>query len=310
MQMPTIVPQQRGRFYDGGSPTDDSGAGGDPPAPTAELEVKLERRLEPNGDEVFLLGRRIAYDDRHVGEIVVPTSYAGFKSDLTSVPRLFTWLVPKTGSHLPAALIHDGLIWDPADEEQTYVSTEGRSVDRVEADRVFRDGMADTGTGLVRRWLVWTAVTLATMLARQDTSSRRWVRWYYAVIVILTLGTIVWLGYLATADLFDRSDSWWLAYEVAWMSDRGFWTELVTGAAGAVVVPAVLGLLWGKFVRAGWIAGFGVGLLFHVTIALVVVSAAMVALEWLAARVGRALLLAGAVTVFVGAVVVFAGAAL
>ena len=41
--------------------------------------------------------RRIAYRDRQLGELLVPRATATFRTDLTSVPALFTWLVPKTG---------------------------------------------------------------------------------------------------------------------------------------------------------------------------------------------------------------------
>ncbi len=68
--------------------------------------------------------RRIAYRDRHLGELLVPRVTRTFRTDLTSVPALFTWLVPKTGLHLPATLLHDGLIHPP--DDVTYVSTEAR----------------------------------------------------------------------------------------------------------------------------------------------------------------------------------------
>ncbi len=61
--------------------------------------------------------------------------------------------MPRTGAHLPAALVHDALVGQRDDGAASYVSTQGHVVDRVEADRVFRDAMADTGTGVVRRWL-------------------------------------------------------------------------------------------------------------------------------------------------------------
>ena len=104
----------------------------------------LERHSE-EGVETIALERRLAYRDRHLGELLVPAD-AGFRTDLTSVPALFTWLVPKTGAHLPAALLHDALVAG-RDDPASYASTEGHVVDRVEADRVFRDAMADTGTG-------------------------------------------------------------------------------------------------------------------------------------------------------------------
>src|SRR5262245_34215965 len=44
--------------------------------------------------------------------VTVPPPNEKFTTDLASVPSLLTWLVPKSGAHLPAALIHDGLIPD------------------------------------------------------------------------------------------------------------------------------------------------------------------------------------------------------
>jgi hypothetical protein len=302
VQLSSAIRTQRSRFYDGGDP----GIPPSPPIPpdsSADVIVKLERRIvsiDGVEAETFVLERRIAYLDRHCGEIIVPPSYATFETDLTSVPRMFTWLVPKTGKHLPAALIHDGLVGDPG--APTYTSTDGHSIGRVEADRIFRDGMADVGTSLVRRWLVWTAVTVATMVAARDTSTVGWRRHYYRWVAVATLLTIGWLGYLATADLFDRSDRWWFTYGLRWMGEGSFWHELISGAAGAVVIPLALGLLWGKFRRAGWIGGLSVGMLFHVSAVLIVVTVAFTALEWIGDRVRHAVLAA-----LVGAVFGLAG---
>ena len=73
--------------------------------------------------------------------------------------------MPTTGAHLPAALLHDGLRHGQ-DEDPTFTAPEwhGPPILRVEANRVLRDAMADTGTGVERRWLVWSAVATATML--------------------------------------------------------------------------------------------------------------------------------------------------
>ena len=155
----TVKTQPR-RFYDGGVLAIGDRIGL-PPDPGADPRIVLERHLE-HDLETFSLERRIAYSDRHLGEILVPAS-PDFRTDLTSTPALFTWLVPKTGAHLPAALVHDALVAGGGDP--SYTSTEGHDIDRVEADRVFRDAMADTGTGVVRRWIVWAAVTTATIFA-------------------------------------------------------------------------------------------------------------------------------------------------
>ncbi len=168
-RLPAAVPAERRRFFDGG-PVD-----ADPPSPdtTADPRVDLTRVLEPDSTgrerEVFRLRRRIGYcvrawddvadpRDRYV---LVPADAERWRTDLTSVPALFTWLVPKSGRHLPAALIHDGLVRGRGAAPEHL----GPDVTRVEADTIFRDAMADLGTGLVRRWLVWTAVAAATMRA-------------------------------------------------------------------------------------------------------------------------------------------------
>ena len=313
MEEPHIVEQQRRRFYDGGDPGNDSGAPAEPPDPDKDVLIVLDRILKADADgkqrERFLLRRRIAYLDRHCGEIVVPPAYKAFECDLASVPALFTWLVPKTGAHLPAALLHDGLVWNPAKESKTYISTEGKEIDRVEADRIFRDGMADTGTALVRRWLIWTAVTVGTMWSRTDTSTQAIVRTYYRWLVPATLVAIGWLGYVATADLFDRTDRWWRTYELPWMGDHLFAWELASGVAGAIVIPMLIGILWGRFRRAGWILGIGVAVLFHVTIAILAVTAVYVTLEWAAGKLLSAglLRLAGLIVVTAAAVVVVVG---
>jgi hypothetical protein len=123
--------------------------------------------------------------------------------------------------------------------------------------------------------------------------------------MVATMFAVAWLGYVATADLFDRAHEWPLTYELSWMGDRPFWNEVVTGLAGAIVIPLVLGVLWGKFRTAGWIAGVGVAVLFHVTIALVAMTALYAVLEWLAGKLTATWLLLLAAAVAAAAAVVF-----
>nr|WP_257910115.1 hypothetical protein [Janibacter limosus] len=56
------------------------------------------------------------------------------------------------------------------------------------------------------------------------------------------------------------------------MAERVWWVELITGAIGAVVVPLLLGLLWGRFRAAGMIAGVALALLLHVTAAVALLT--------------------------------------
>lgn len=271
--MPNTSTEQANRFFDGG-------ADSVPVVPvTQELRgasprISLARVFE-NKAESFRLLRRLGYDDTQFGQILVPADLETWPTDLTSVPAWFTWLVPKTGAHLPAALIHDGLIWDPKKETQSYVCD--HEINRVDANRVMRDAMRDTGTGRARRWLVWAALAAKTMVDGRGTGWSRALHLRYAATVVLTVGLIAYLGYCATGDLFDREP--WLSISLPWMGNRlyadgdaPFLVELVGGLSGAVIVPLLLGPLWGRFIRAGWVTGIAFAVLIHVTAAVALVS--------------------------------------
>ena len=285
-----LAPQVR-RFYDGG-PVDGA------PDPTAPPVVILER-TEGMKPEDFLMRRRIAYRDREVGELLVPADPSTFTTDMASIPAIFAWLVPRSGSHLPAALLHDGLVALPP-EEPTYISTKGVEVDFEEANRIFRDAMADTGTALVRRWLMWTAVTLAVMV-RGDTGWSRAETWRWRLTSIGTLAVLSLLGLWTTADLLDVGLG-----GVPWMGEGALWTRLVTGAAGAIVIPLVLAQAWGRFRIAGMIAGTALALLLHVTLAVIGLTLLYRGIEWLCARAPRVAMVLAAVLA-VAAAVVFVG---
>lgn len=288
------VVQERHRFHDGGTLGRD-GVPGEPPDPAADMRIVLERHSD-EGVETFSLERRLGYRDRVLGELLVPDD-PGFRTDLTSVPALFTWLVPKTGAHLPAALLHDALVAGP-DDPSSYVSVEGHLVDRVSADRVFRDAMADTGTGVVRRWIVWSAVTVATIFVGGEVPWSRARQWSYRAAAAATIASILYLGWSATSDLFDRS--WVGAVDLPWMGRRPWWVELVGGFGGAVVVPLALSLLWGRLRMAGAIAGVMLAVLLHVTVGLAVIAATYVGVERLARRSPLAATVLGGLVVAAG----------
>jgi len=284
--------QQTRRFYDGGTLPRDGGQGA-PADPSSDPRIVLERHSE-EGVETFALERRLAYLDRHLGELLVPADL-GFRTDLTSVPALFTWLVPKTGAHLPAALLHDALVAG-RDDPASYVSTQGHEVDRVEADRIFRDAMADTGTGVIRRWIVWAAVTVATIFVGREVPWSRARHWSYRLAAATTILTILYIGYSATSDLVDRS--WVGAVDLPWMGERPWWVEVVGGLAGAVVIPLALCLFWGRLRMAGAISGVMLAVLLHVTVGLALIGSTYIALERLARRSPTAArVLAGVVVV-------------
>jgi hypothetical protein len=221
-------------------------------------------QLEPDGARFRIL-RQFGYRDPTYDEpFVVPKNVDTFRTDLASIPWFFAWLVPGLGTHLPAVLLHDGLVVGPK-EGKTH---DGPDVDREEADRILRDAMASLGTPVVRRWLMWTAVILATAFSTLRP------RWRWAPLVVGTLLLVAALGVAATLDLFDAADV------LPWMGERPWYVELLLGGLVAIVVPLLVSILWGRLWRAGAIAGIALALLLHVT----VVVAAIYGTYWVLER--------------------------
>ena len=234
------IEQELSRFYD-------------PDAAPGERWRIVLRHADDEAREEWYLEHRLAYRDRHLGDIVVPRDLRTFTTDLTSVPQLFTWLVPRTGTHLAAALVHDALTPPFSQVGQPDWVVPPDTVTQLQADRVFRDAMADLGTPLIRRWMVWSAVSIPT--AWSLSKSR-------ASLGYASLVAIAVLGWFATIDLFDQGE--WLP----WMGNRTWYVELVTGGLGALVVPLLLSVLWPTGLRkAGAITGVALAALLHVTIA-------------------------------------------
>ena len=75
---------------------------------------------------------------------------AGFETDFASVPKIFTWLLPRYGKYTKAAILHD---WLCARARKGLIP-------RCDADGIFRRSMRELGVPFLRRWLMWTAVRL------------------------------------------------------------------------------------------------------------------------------------------------------
>jgi len=286
----TPIDGQTRRFYDGGTATT-------PPVPERPPIIVLSRELDEDVQE-FRMTRRIGYRDRVFGELLVPDDLHTFETDLTSVPAVFAWLVPKTGAHLPAALLHDGLVYSPG-QPPSYVSTDGHDIDRAEANRVFRDAMADTGTGIVRRWLMWSGVTATTMIQGRGTHWSKWRRLHYRIAALGTILAITLLGIASTVDLLDVRPAW--IPPVPWMGEQGTFAELVAGGAAAIALPFLLALTWGQFWKAGAILGISLALLLHVTIAILGLTLLYQVLEHSASRWPRTAVALAAAVVLVAA---------
>ena len=115
----------------------------------------------------------------------LPPDAPNNSTDLASVPFWLWWFVASYGLHTRAALLHDQLV-DVA------------QIDRVEADRVFRLALEESKVRWMRRWLMWTAVSIATMALKQR---GRFVL-FVAALVLLTLSW--WRGRPAGSATFRR----------------------------------------------------------------------------------------------------------
>lgn len=218
--------------------------------------LRLELRSVDGRD--FTLLRRIGYRAQGYDEpFVVPVDLERFSTDLASVPRVFTWLVPRSGPFLPAAVLHDAMIG-----EQDYF---GPPVDRTQVDLIFREAMIELGTGKVRAWLMWSAVTCATMWDGRRLIDR--------IAVVLLIGAVAILGITATLDLLDG----WSV--LPWMGQQPWPTEVANGAFFALVIPSVLAGTWGARWRAGVIVGVSLAFLLHVTIVLLALYVGYLGLE-------------------------------
>lgn len=169
-----------------------------------------------------------------------------FTTDLASVPGAFTWLVPRDGSHTPAAILHDALVRGADEGEGSFYV--GPAVTREEADTVFREAMVHLEVPLLRRWLMWAAVSLATLW-----SSGRWWWRFLIVVTIAVLGVGAVLGSL---DLYDIVD-----VELPGMPQDGMLVAALWLLAVSLAAALVTAVVWFPRSRLGLVVGLGLVLL-------------------------------------------------
>lgn len=113
------------------------------------LSGNIKAEIKP--DTTIKLLEDVLYDD---GEYTY-TIPAGYISDGASVPRAMSWLYPKYGEYLKAAVVHDWLITDRLIKNQDIKSN------RV--DEIFREAMASLEIPKVRQWIMWAGVRIGAI---------------------------------------------------------------------------------------------------------------------------------------------------
>lgn len=71
----------------------------------------------------------------------------GFVTDFASTPQWFEGVVPRDGTYIKAAVLHDWLY-------------ETKPVSRKDADGIFRRVMREEGTGVLTRWTMYISVRI------------------------------------------------------------------------------------------------------------------------------------------------------
>jgi hypothetical protein len=158
---------------------------------------------------------------------------SGMTTDLASVPFFLWGVIASYGRQTLPALVHDRLCALAKDERGPR-----RRRLRREADRLFRTTLAASGSGLLRRWLMWSAVRLFGLPT---------VAVPYAVAALaLTVWALTGVGWAPTVALVAAGVAalacLWAAVEerpgggVRW---RPWSVVSLLGAAAVATIPAV-----------------------------------------------------------------------
>ncbi len=119
---------------------------------------------------------------------------AWFRTDLTSVPRPFRWLIDVDGDHAPAAVLHDYLT---RPREICSTAWPGllevcSPVNRSDADGVFRRVLHELEVSAPRRWLMWAAVRVGCQM--KDATPQDW---YYVLLLLVPAALFLLVPLLA-----------------------------------------------------------------------------------------------------------------
>ena len=105
--------------------------------------------VRQTGDEDWVVTADLVYEGNRE-RFVVP---AGASTNFASVPKPCRWLIPMSGRHSKAAVLHDHL-WRARPRVCTY----------AEADGLFRRALHDLDVPLLRRWIMWAAVRWVSLI--------------------------------------------------------------------------------------------------------------------------------------------------
>lgn len=106
-------------------------------------------RIDEEGATTWKLATPLVYKG-NTDTFVVPVGYV---TDFATVPRFLHWLVSPYGAYTNAAILHDWLLTDEIPAQR---------ITSRDADGIFRRVMKELGVAGPLRWLMWSAVRLAS----------------------------------------------------------------------------------------------------------------------------------------------------
>ena len=231
------------------------------------------------GDRSYRMLRRVGYCDPTTGhKWVIPRYPDDWTLNFSSAPTLVNWIIPVLGPHFNAFVLHDALVehklfdpdGPPNEEGEDYI---GPKVSRERADEITRDAMGEQGTGFVRRWVAWVGVMIGTVFSLESPGASQH-RGRFIALLGAHFSAIAVLGAYNTGEVVG----WW--NNLAWMDGEGWFSRLMFGAIGAIGVPIILSIVWGR----RWLFGLLFGLLVALLFPAVFVTGALTALYFGAER--------------------------
>lgn len=112
--------------------------------------ISGDTELRWHEDTTATLLADVIYQDKDTTYIVPK----GYITDGASVPRALSWIYPKYGAYLKAAILHDWLITD-------LLPTGAITSNRV--DQLFKEAMATLKIPKLRQWSMWSGVRLGAI---------------------------------------------------------------------------------------------------------------------------------------------------
>jgi hypothetical protein len=224
-------------------------------------------RLEQSNSKNFVVLTGFRYETPdHKTRILV---HQHDRTDLASIPFFLRWFVQTYGQHTKAAIVHDSLWRAPNDPTRPLGQRELRHttawapaedyISKTEANRIFRLAMADSvhPTGLSRRWIMWSAVTLDSRRTKLPSG----VFLYAFLVLHLLLDVLLGLALLGV-------QIGWSPFGSTPVLDH--WKAFGVPLAWAPVAYLLLGVvLWLPQSGAGMIASFTLAIVFLPTLAVV-----------------------------------------